>query len=50
MIMETWEETMELVSQIGPECRVELAMGGEPTLHPQIYDLLKAGRRISPLS
>lgn len=50
MSMETWEQTMDLVRQIGPEVRVELAMGGEPTLHPQIYDLLKAGRRISPLS
>ena len=41
---------MKLVQEIGPACRVELAMGGEPTLHPKIYEMLKLGRKISPLS
>lgn len=50
MSMETWEHTMEIIRQVNPASRVELAMGGEPTLHPDIYGMLKRGREITPLS
>lgn len=50
MSIETWQQTMQIVSKIAPTCRVELAMGGEPTLHPNLLDMLREGRRISPLS
>lgn len=41
---------MHLVAAVRPASRVELAMGGEPTLHPDLYELLRVGRKISPLS
>lgn len=50
MTLETWEQTMDLVRQIAPQSRVELAMGGEPTLHPDLYEFLRVGRKITPLS
>lgn len=50
MTMETWQETMEIVAQVAPTCRVELAMGGEPTLDPKLCAMFREGRRISPLS
>jgi len=48
MSMETWKNTMKLIAEIGPEVRIELAMGGEPTLHPLLYEFLKVGRKMVP--
>lgn len=50
MTLETWRQTMEIIARVNPECRVELAMGGEATLHPEIYEIFRVGREISPLS
>ena len=50
MTLETWRQTMEIIAKVNPACRVELAMGGEPTLHPDIYEVFRMGRKISPRS
>ena len=48
MTIETWKQTMKLIAKIGPEVRIELAMGGEPTLHPDLLKILRIGREIVP--
>jgi hypothetical protein len=50
MTLETWREMMTVIADVSPSCRVELAMGGEPTLHPELLEMLRIGRQISPLS
>lgn len=50
MSMESWLQLMAIVAAVAPTCRVELAMGGEPTLHPELHSLLREGRRLSPRS
>jgi len=48
MAEETWLSLMQVVQGVKPKVRVELAMCGEPTLHPNLLALLKAGRKVCP--
>lgn len=47
---DTWMAAMDIIRRVTPACRVEIAMSGEPTLHPDLPKLLRLGRQISPLS
>lgn len=48
MSMETWEALCRVMGKMTPHCRLELAQGGEPTLHPHLFDCLWMARRITP--
>jgi hypothetical protein len=45
----TWENLFKIINEVSPTSRLDLAgMVGEPTLHPEIYDILRIARKISP--
>lgn len=43
-----WVYLWEIIAAVTPRCRVEMANAGEPTLHPDLLDLLWMARKISP--
>ena len=47
---ETWANAMRVVKGVMPQTRVEIAMSGEPTLHPEILNLIWMARKITPQS
>ena len=50
MSLDIWVNLMKVIRQVTPRCRLELAMCGEPTLHPELVGMLRTGRMISPES
>ena len=48
MSIETWKDFCKVVNGVGPQSRIEMAAMGEPTMHPQIYELLRIGRELVP--
>src|SRR5512143_2912596 len=46
----TWCAAWRILAQVTPTCRVDLCVGGEPTLNERLPELLKIARRLSPLS
>lgn len=50
MSEDTWVKTWKIISQVTPTCRVDLCLGGEPTLNKNIPEFLTIARKISPLS
>ena len=48
MTLETWENMCKVMAEITPYTRLELAQGGEPTLHPQLLECLRMAKRITP--
>ena len=50
METETWVNTWNIIKKVAPTCRIDLCIGGEPTLNPNLYEFLKIARRTSPLS
>lgn len=50
MTEETWIKTWNIIAKITPTCRVDLCLGGEPTLNENLSEFLKIAKRISPLS
>jgi organic radical activating enzyme len=48
MDIDTWKSTIQLIKTFTPYCRVDFALAGEPTLNPNILEILKIGREISP--
>jgi hypothetical protein len=47
---ETWVAAMKIICEVTPACRVEIAMSGEPTLHPRLCNLIWMAKKISPHS
>jgi len=47
---ETWTAAWGVISVLGPTRRVDLCVGGEPTLHPELPRFLRIARALSPLS
>lgn len=47
---DTWIKTWRIISELTPTCRVDLCLGGEPTLNERLPGFLKIAREISPLS
>jgi hypothetical protein len=50
MSVDTWEKTISLIKQTTPYTRVDFAQAGEPLLNPNILEILRIGRKISPYS
>jgi organic radical activating enzyme len=48
MTIKTWEKIINMVSIITPYNRIDFANAGEPTLNPNIKEILKIGREKSP--
>lgn len=44
----TWEAMCRVMAVATPCTRLELAQGGEPTLHPELLDFLAIARKITP--
>lgn len=47
---QTWINAFEIINRVGPERRIDMAVCGEPTLHPDLLRYLKVARQISPFS
>jgi len=47
---ETWIKTWNIIAKLTPTCRVDLALGGEPTLNKNLLEFLKIAKEIAPLS
>jgi hypothetical protein len=45
---ETWRKAWAIIARTAPTCRVDLCVGGEPTLNESLPDFLKIAREISP--
>jgi hypothetical protein len=45
---QTWRETWSIMRKVTPTCRADICLGGEPTLHPRLYDYLRIARELSP--
>jgi hypothetical protein len=50
MSEDTWARTWHIIKETNPTCRVDLCIGGEPTLNPNLVSFLRLARRISPWS
>ena len=50
MDMDLWKSIWKIIAEVNPRCRVEMANTGEPTLHPNIYEMISVARKISPHS
>ena len=50
MSEKTWRNAWKIIAKVSPTCRIDLCLGGEPTLNPQLPQLLTIAREISPLS
>jgi organic radical activating enzyme len=50
MSEQTWADAWNIINVVTPTCRVDLCLGGEPTLHPRIVDFLRIARKLSPLA
>jgi len=48
MSRETWESMFKIAAECTPNGRLELGQCGEPTLHPELYEMLELGRKTSP--
>lgn len=48
MSMETWQAACRVMAQATPGTRLELAQGGEPTLHPELLEALRMAKFITP--
>jgi organic radical activating enzyme len=50
MSMETWKQSLEIIKEVTPKCRIEFCNAGEPTLHPQLIDFISLARTQVPQS
>jgi hypothetical protein len=48
MPVETWEALCKVMARVTPRGRLELAQGGEPTLHPHLLECISIAKRLSP--
>lgn len=50
MDIKTWINSWEILNNVSPMVRVDLALSGEPTLHPKITEFINIAREIAPYS
>ncbi len=48
MSAETWEAACRVMNAWTPRTRLEVAQGGEPTLHPRLLNFIDTTRRLAP--
>lgn len=48
MSEETWRAAFQVMNEVTPTCRVDLCLGGEPSLHPRLYEFLRIARELCP--
>lgn len=48
MTEETWVQAWSIIAKVTPTCRVDLCVGGEPTLNENLPRFLRIARRMSP--
>jgi len=48
MSVETWKAMMEVIAEITPSGRLEIGQCGEPSLHPNLLEMIRSARKISP--
>jgi hypothetical protein len=48
MTEETWRATFTIINAVTPTCRVDLCIGGEPTMHPRLPEFLTIAKSIAP--
>lgn len=48
MSLDTWGVLCEVMARNSPGRRLEFAQGGEPTLHPQLLEVLRTVKKVSP--
>ena len=50
MTKEVWDNTFSVINQVSPTCRIDLCLTGEPTLNPNLPELLRSARKLAPLT
>jgi hypothetical protein len=45
-----WRKTWEVMQAVSPTVRVDIVLGGEPTLHPKLTEFMSIARSLCPLA
>ena len=45
-----WCQVWKIIAEVSPTCRIDLVLGGEPTLNENLPEFLRLARGLSPLS
>lgn len=45
-----WKKLWSILNEVSPTVRIDLALAGEPTLHPNIVEFLQIARKLAPRS
>ena len=48
MSLETWKQTIDIVAEVSPICRIDMANLGEPTLNPNIFEMFRYAKKKIP--
>jgi hypothetical protein len=48
MSEDAWKSAWKVMQEVSPNCRVDICLGGEPTLHPDLPRLIADGRATCP--
>jgi wyosine [tRNA(Phe)-imidazoG37] synthetase (radical SAM superfamily) len=46
MSMDTWTNMIKLMRKVSPRTRLEIANAGEPTLHPNLLEMLVVAKTL----
>jgi hypothetical protein len=48
MSLETWKQTIDIIAEVSPICRIDMANLGEPTLNPNIFEMFRYAKQKCP--
>ena len=48
MSLETWKQAIDIIAEVSPICRIDMANLGEPTLNPNIFEMFKYAKEKCP--
>lgn len=48
MSFETWKQAIDIIAEVSPVCRIDMANLGEPTMNPDIYKMFAYAREKAP--
>jgi len=46
--LETWKQAIDIIAEVSPICRIDIANLGEPTLNPDIFKMLRYAKKKCP--